>query len=449
MERNEGLVGILNSSLSGRRNSNNTSPSSSTSSLLWPFEAGLEPGVDFRHQNKSRIWCLKITDFVIAFTIFPTAVTISWRGIWQFLDVTLTTLPPGSNIDDYPHEKWNSIWTSLPICLVLSFFLSAFQFHCSAFLKKWHGNGGRWKDPILAIILKVTILISLILGVTCWRGFWDLWDLMLYKVNVMNNGQQRFQLAVIVFVLVNSFILVCWPLQVSRSLLSSPLQVSQDGGIEDIFESPTLFNKKPPTFSTHGYRNIDDSAWKWYFFDIFASTFLVQFLAVTCWWGIWTLEDKIIGPGTTSERLFIYLCVGYSCCFLAYSLQYTVTKDIPNLRQKFWSEVVVSVGVVGVVSVWKGIWDYSDVVLSSWIPIEDRSLNLAVQTMLAYLVLLLFNNTSLASNRGVVLDCPETVEARSQDLFVLDNLVVCCQNTQKQIPTLSYIIHDETSPLLQ
>ncbi len=72
---------------------------------------------------------------------------------------------------------------------------------------------------------------------------------------------------------------------------------------------------------------------------------------------------------------------------------------------------------------WKGIWDYSDVLLSPLLGIEDRACNLAVQVLLAYLVLFLFNSTSLASNRGVVLDCPETHEARNQDLFVLDFLV--------------------------
>ena len=65
--------------------------------------------------------------------------------------------------------------------------------------------------------------------------------------------------------------------------MRSFLQVSQDGGIEEIFESPTLFNKKPPGFGQqqHEYFGHDDLAWNWYFFDIFASTFLVQFLAVT------------------------------------------------------------------------------------------------------------------------------------------------------------------------
>jgi hypothetical protein len=44
-----------------------------------------------------------------------------------------------------------------------------------------------------------------------------------------------------------------------------------------------LFNKKPPGFGQqqHEYFGHDDLAWNWYFFDIFASTFLVQFLAVT------------------------------------------------------------------------------------------------------------------------------------------------------------------------
>jgi hypothetical protein len=78
------------------------------------------------------------------------------------------------------------------------------------------------------------------------------------------------------------------------------IQVSPDGGIEDIFESPTLFNKKPPTMNHQqpGHFGYDEKAWKWYFFDVFASTFLVQFLAVTvsilrsilevtCFVGIW------------------------------------------------------------------------------------------------------------------------------------------------------------------
>ncbi len=32
------------------------------------------------HRNSSKIWFLKFTDFFIAFTIFPAAVTIAWRG---------------------------------------------------------------------------------------------------------------------------------------------------------------------------------------------------------------------------------------------------------------------------------------------------------------------------------------------------------------------------------
>ena len=49
---------------------------------------------------------------------------------------------------------------------------------------------------------------------------------MLFKVNAIRSADLRFQLAVIIFVFVNSFVLVCWPMQVSRSLLSSPLQVN-------------------------------------------------------------------------------------------------------------------------------------------------------------------------------------------------------------------------------
>ena len=59
--------------------------------------------------------------------------------------------------------------------------------------------------------------------------------------------------------------------------------MSPDGGIEDIFESPTLFNKKPPGFDgrDHNYFGRGSNDWNWYFFDVFASTFLVQFLSVT------------------------------------------------------------------------------------------------------------------------------------------------------------------------
>jgi hypothetical protein len=60
-------------------------------------------------------------------------------------------------------------------------------------------------------------------------------------------------------------------------------QVSNDGSIEDVFESPTLFDKKPPGFSDrqHDYFGRGSDDWNWYFFDVFASTFLVQFLSVT------------------------------------------------------------------------------------------------------------------------------------------------------------------------
>ncbi len=69
----------------------------------------------------------------------------------------------------------------------------------------------------------------------------------------------------------------------SLIVLVHSVQVSPDGGIEDIFESPTLFNKKPPTIDQQlpGHFGYDEKAWNWYFFDVFASTFLVQFLSVT------------------------------------------------------------------------------------------------------------------------------------------------------------------------
>jgi len=165
------------------------------------------------------------------------------------------------------------------------------------------------------------------------------------------------------------------------------------------------------------------------------------------------------------------MCLGYSFCFLAYALQFTVTKDLPTLRQKCWSEVVVSLGFIGVVSVvstnrikfsfhpiwseflfyfqWKGIWDFSDPLLYSLLGIEDRSLSLLVQAFLSYLVLLFFNNTSLASNRGVVLDCPETVEARQEDLFVLDHFVNWCRQREKPISVLTFSHIGENDPLLE
>jgi hypothetical protein len=40
---------------------------------------------------------------------------------------------------------------------------------------------------------------------------------MLVKMNALNSAEPKFQLAVIVFILINSFVLVCWPMQVSAS----------------------------------------------------------------------------------------------------------------------------------------------------------------------------------------------------------------------------------------
>jgi hypothetical protein len=65
---------------------------------------------------------------------------------------------------------------------------------------------------------------------------------------------------------------------------------------------------------------------------------------------LWTFEDKLLGPGATPLVFFWYLLIGNGCSFVAYVLQFTVTKDIPTLPQKFWSEFVVSIGFVGVVS---------------------------------------------------------------------------------------------------
>ena len=57
-----------------------------------------------------------------------------------------------------------------------------------------------------------------------------------------------------------------------------------------------------------------------------------------------------MGPGTTPLVFFWYLLIGYGFSSVAYALQFTLTKDIPTLPQKFWSEFVVAVGVIGVVS---------------------------------------------------------------------------------------------------
>jgi len=80
--------------------------------------------VHFRHHKRSRrIWCLRITDFVLAFTVFPVAVTVIWRGeiclhmnflypIWFLLwNNTLKSViylrylaVPGRNPDQ--HARW-------------------------------------------------------------------------------------------------------------------------------------------------------------------------------------------------------------------------------------------------------------------------------------------------------------------------------------------------------
>ena len=89
-----------------------------------------------------------------------------------------------------------------------------------------------------------------------------------------------------------------------------------------------------------------------------------------CWWGIWTFEDKVLGPGTTPLIFFWYLLIGYGFSSVAYALQFTVTKDIPSLPQKFWSEFVVAVGVVGVVSL------VSHLILPHHKPIRSQQLRL-------------------------------------------------------------------------
>ena len=58
--------------------------------------------------------------------------------------------------------------------------------------------------------------------------------------------------------------------------------------------------------------------------------------------------------------------------------------------------------------------------------------NLVIQTLTAYLVLFAFNQTRLASNRGVVIDCPETQEVRPLDLFDLNNFVNVASNTLRR-----------------
>jgi hypothetical protein len=51
---------------------------------------------------------------------------------------------------------------------VLSFLLNAFQFHCSAGLKQCFDKAGKVGSGVLFVILKLTIAVSLVLGVACW-----------------------------------------------------------------------------------------------------------------------------------------------------------------------------------------------------------------------------------------------------------------------------------------
>ena len=46
-----------------------------------------------------------------------------------------------------------------------------------------------------------------------------------------------------------SYFLLCWPLRSARTLLSCPLQMSRDV-YEDVFECPSLLDKKPPVVRT-------------------------------------------------------------------------------------------------------------------------------------------------------------------------------------------------------
>lgn len=56
-------------------------------------------------------------------------------GIWQFVDFAFTNLSNSSNIDDFPKEKWSSVWLTLPVCLVICSMDSNFIIFCLKLFK--------------------------------------------------------------------------------------------------------------------------------------------------------------------------------------------------------------------------------------------------------------------------------------------------------------------------
>lgn len=126
---------------------------------------------------------------------------------------------------------------------------------------------------------------------------------------------------------------------------------------EDVFESPSLLDKKPPIKG-----EFDDASWTEYLLDISISLFIVQTLVIASWWGFSGLQDSLLGEtgsdiwvkfqyifnkNSSSHPLpsfYKYIIAGYGLAFLAYYLQPSANFPCDGHHQhwklKIWSDMV-------------------------------------------------------------------------------------------------------------
>ncbi|TRY70129.1 hypothetical protein TCAL_04478 [Tigriopus californicus] len=284
-----------------------------------------------------------VIDFILGQVVFGPLITTCWRGAWIGFNLLL---------DNHLFPNHPDLNTAGCVILgvsginLMTYVPALFHYFCEDFKSGW----------VFFALSRTFTILAFGSGMILWKGWWD--------VCSMSGASWNQGLA---FLGVGMVIMMC--LGNSRSNIGFPLAIRVDSRDKYFhLNGFTLLDPKTTEFSN-----------QWVFLFTVINLILTTFsevLVISCWFGVWTIEDSLsaswVGSGSLGEA-FASCCIGVSVATLTFSVQFWFLQvlgptsnenDIRSAVLHFCAnQVLASLGLVATVSNLRGIWYLLDLIL--------------------------------------------------------------------------------------
>lgn len=323
---------------------------------------------------RARETCSRIGNLVWSMVLVAPLVVMFWRGVWDFLNITVYPDFPAEDSPENPSRREKSGMLCVLMGVTIRIVLDLAKFHVGEFLKSRPGCVSLIGGYLFSLVYAAA-------GVSFWRG---VWNVMRFDV-----GEREIQMSIM---LVGGVAVLLFS-NVGSTLITTPLAISQDKH-DDIFTVATFFQRTPENK-------------RWFVTDVLFTNMIVRVLIVMCWWSLWSLEGSFLIPNLIGRRddevAYDSFLIGYfMTCVVAFMDRMLV--NYPSSKQyinKPLRVLIILLAFIASVNVWRGVWSLYDNFL---FPRVNPVLNYGLSVLLSYLALALLKLSNTICNDNIVWD---------------------------------------------